>query len=104
MFNHDYQGKLRLTRNALADDEILLSYGAGDYWGIINVGNGLNFINDYKGENVEKVTSNASVVSNIEKYLFRNIDNPKSPINVLIGSRKFAEGWNCFRVSVIRPN
>jgi hypothetical protein len=101
VFNNDYKGKLRLTRNTQADDEILLSYGTGDYWGIINVGNGLNFINDYKGDNVEKVTSTSVVISNIEKYLFENIDKPHSPINVLIGSRKFAEGWNCFRVSVI---
>ncbi len=101
VFNNEYKGKLRLTRNTRADDEILLSYGTGDYWGIINVGNGLNFINDYKGENVEKVTSTSVVISNIEKYLFENIDKPQSPINVLIGSRKFAEGWNCFRVSVI---
>lgn len=41
------------------------------------------------------------VISNIGKYLFENIDKPQSPVNVLIGSRKFAEGWNCFRISVI---
>ena len=101
VFNHSYQGNLKLTRNALADDEILLSYGDGDYWGIVNVGNGLNFINAYKANNVEKITSNAIVISNVEKYLFKNIDDSKSPVNVLIGSRKFSEGWNCFRVSVI---
>jgi len=101
LFNNNYKGKLRLTRNTQADDEILLSYGTGDYWGIINVGNGLSFINEYKGNNVDKVTSTSVVISNIEKYLFENIDKPQSPINVLIGSRKFAEGWNCFRVSVI---
>ena len=110
-FNGEYRGKLRLTRNPVAEDEILLSYGTGDYWGIINVGNGLNFINNYSGDEaagdpaaggpVEKVTSTSVVISNIEKYLFENIDKPTSPINVLIGSRKFAEGWNCFRVSVI---
>lgn len=101
VFNNNYKSKLKLTRNPQADDEILLSYGSGDYWGIINVGNGLNFINNYKHENVEKITSTSLVISNSEKYLFENIDKPQSPINVLIGSRKFAEGWNCFRVSVI---
>ena len=101
VFNNSYNGKLKLTRNPQADDEILLSYGSGDYWGIINVGNGLNYINNYKGQNVEKVTTTSIVISNNEKYLFENIDKPQSPINVLIGSRKFAEGWNCFRVSVI---
>lgn len=101
VFNNNFKGKLRLTRNIQADDEILLSYGTGDYWGIINVGNGLNFINDYKGGDVEKVTSASVVITNIDKYLFENIDKPQSSINLLIGSRKFAEGWNCFRVSVI---
>lgn len=101
VFNNNYNGKLKLTRNPQVDDEILLSYGSGDYWGIINVGNGLNYINNYKDENVEKVTTTSIVISNNEKYLFENIDKPQSPINVLIGSRKFAEGWNCFRVSVI---
>jgi len=62
VFNNDFKGKLRLTRNTQADDEILLSYGTGDYWGIINVGNGLNFINDYKGDNVEKITSTSVVI------------------------------------------
>lgn len=100
VFNNELKGKLKLTRNPQADDEILLSYGTGDYWGIINVGNGLNFINGFQG-NVDKVTSTTIVISKSDKYLFKNIDKPQSPINVLIGSRKFAEGWNCFRVSVI---
>lgn len=100
-FNNEYKGKLKLTRNTQAEDEILLSYGSGNYWGIINVGNGQSFINSYKGQNVEKSVSGNILISNVEKYLFENIDKPQSPINVLIGSRKFAEGWNCFRVSVI---
>jgi len=100
-FNGNYEGKLKLTRNPQADDEILLSYGTGDYWGIINVGNGLNFINNYQGEQVDKITNTNIIISNVEKYLFENIDKPQSPINILMGSRKFAEGWNCFRVSVI---
>ncbi|MBK9334979.1 MAG: hypothetical protein IPM96_21900 [Ignavibacteria bacterium] len=41
VFNNNYKGKLHLTRNTQAEDEILLSYGTADYC-IINVGNGLN--------------------------------------------------------------
>ncbi len=99
VFKDEIKGKLKLTRNV--DDEILLSYGNGDYWGIVNVGNGLDFINNFPADKVDKVTSTTVVIKDKEKYLFRNIDKPESPINVLIGSRKFAEGWNCFRVSVI---
>ncbi len=99
VFKDNITGKLKLTRNV--DDEILLSYGNGDYWGIVNVGNGLDFINNFPPDKVDKTTTTAVVIKDKEKYLFRNIDKPESPINVLIGSRKFAEGWNCFRVSVI---
>lgn len=101
LFNGDYAGALTLTRNLVADDEILLSYGNGDYWGIVNVGNGAKFINDLPFENVVRRTSEHLIVSDLDRYLFQNLDSRNSPVNVLIGSRKFAEGWNCFRVSVI---
>jgi hypothetical protein len=101
LFNEKSIGKLTLTRNPETDDEILLSYGNGGYWGIVNVGNGAKFINDLENENVIKNPRDEIIVSNIERYSFKNIDSHNSPINVLIGSRKFAEGWNCFRVSVI---
>ncbi|NOU60579.1 DEAD/DEAH box helicase family protein [Marinifilum caeruleilacunae] len=103
LFNDETQGKLTLTRNPETDDEILLSYGIGGYWGIVNVGNGAKFINDLNNDNdiFIKNTRDQIIVSNIERYSFKNIDHKSSPINVLIGSRKFAEGWNCFRVSVI---
>jgi hypothetical protein len=101
LFNEEYTGKLTLTRNPETDDEILLSYGNGGYWGIVNVGNGAKFINDLENDNVIKNPRDKVIVSNIERYSFKNIDSQNSPINVLIGSRKFAEGWNCFRVSAI---
>ena len=101
LFSEEYTGKLTLTRNPETDDEILLSYGNGGYWGIVNVGNGAKFINDLDNENVIKNPREKVIVSNIERYSFKNIDSQNSPINVLIGSRKFAEGWNCFRLSVI---
>lgn len=101
LFNEEFSGKLTLTRNPETDDEILLSYGNGGYWGIVNVGNGAKFINDLVNDNVIKNPRDKVIVSNIERYSFKNIDSQNSPINVLIGSRKFAEGWNCFRVSVI---
>ncbi|MFN2267750.1 MAG: hypothetical protein ABR533_05705, partial [Desulfonatronovibrio sp.] len=43
--------------------------------------------------------SKANIIPDL--CLFEHIDTPDSPVNLLIGSRKFAEGWNCFRVSVI---
>ncbi|PNQ72795.1 hypothetical protein C1T31_09805 [Hanstruepera neustonica] len=101
LFNEDINGKLTLTRNPETDDEILLSYGNGGYFGIVNVGNGAKFINDLDNDKVIKSPRDKVIISNLERYSFKNIDSQSSPINILIGSRKFAEGWNCFRVSVI---
>ena len=36
---------------------------------------------------------------NITGSLFSGINDPKSKVNLLIGSRKFMEGWDSFRVS-----
>lgn len=108
IFGGDIVGPLVLTRNQRANDEILLSYGEGEYWGIVNVGNGDSFFSSLELEGVEIEKKTAAIVD--DRYLFRNIDRAtsledpdrtQSPINVLIGSRKFAEGWNSFRVGVI---
>ncbi|MBS8121881.1 DEAD/DEAH box helicase family protein [Candidatus Vampirococcus lugosii] len=98
VFNYKISGKLTITRNKSVIDELLLSYGDdGKYFGIINVGNGDKFFNDLDLPNIEK--KKIEIIDS--KYLFKNIDKKDSPINLLIGSRKFAEGWNSFRVSVI---
>lgn len=107
VFNGTGSGPLRLTRCPAVPDEIYLSWGEGAYWGIVNVGNGDKFFNDC--ENHPELNSRdgepliqlhqAEIVE--PRFQFSEIDRPASPINVLIGSRKFAEGWNCFRVSAI---
>ena len=33
--------------------------------------------------------------------LFADINNESSPVNILIGSKKFNEGWSSWRVSVM---
>lgn len=98
VFNDNISGKLILTRNKSTEDEILLSFGDGQYFGIINVGNRDVYFNSF--EDTDKIQKREGNLVD-KKCLFENIDEKESPINVLIGSRKFAEGWNCFRVSII---
>lgn len=98
VFNYKISWKLTITRNKWVIDELLLSYGDDwKYFGIINVWNGDKFFNDLDFPNIEK--KKIEIIDN--KYLFKNIDSKVSPINLLIWSRKFAEWWNSFRVSVI---
>lgn len=97
VFGNGITGPLTVTRNRQMEDEILLSYGDGEYWGIVNVGGGDRF---FAGIDHPLIRKHVAPILD-ERILFRNLDAAASPINVLIGSRKFAEGWNSFRVSVI---
>lgn len=107
VFNGEHTGHLTLTRCAAVTDEIYLSWGDSGYWGIVNVGNGDRFFNESEGH-PELQDSHGQPLVQLRKapiverrFQFNEIDSPASPINLLVGSRKFAEGWNCYRVSVI---
>ena len=82
-------GPLVIARNLDNNSELLLSYGNGEKWGMINVGDGAGFHSSIENPRIE--THVESIVN--PNLHFENLDNETSPINVLIGSRKFAEGW-----------
>lgn len=77
--------------------EIALRIGTeGEYFGVISIGDTAGLVKncDLKGI----VTGNEEFVS---ESLFRHINDRRSNIKVLIGSRKFSEGWNSWRVSTM---
>ena len=90
-------GPLVVARNPDNSSELLLSYGDGEKWGMINVGDAASFYNSIANDRIETRTESIADPD----LQFENLDNETSPINVLIGSRKFAEGWNSYRLSVI---
>ncbi|MYB00498.1 DEAD/DEAH box helicase, partial [Candidatus Poribacteria bacterium] len=93
----DLIGPLTVARNSDNNNELLLSYGEGKKWGMINVGDATSFYNSIENNHI--VTRDEEIRdTNLQ---FENLDNETSPINVLIGSRKFAEGWNSYRLSVV---
>jgi hypothetical protein len=69
--------------------------GAEDYFGLIYIGDTSAFKKlveeDDSGIQVEEDVLSAS--------LFEGINEPDTSINVLIGAKKFMEGWNSWRVS-----
>ena len=93
----DIIGPLTVARNSDNNNELLLSYGEGEKWGMINVGDATSFYNSIENNHI--VTRDEEIRDT--NLHFENLDNETSPINVLIGSRKFAEGWNSYRLSVI---
>ena len=90
-------GPLVVARNPDNNSELLLSYGDGEKWGMINIGDAASFYNSIENPRIE---TRVEAIENPNLH-FENLDNETSPIHVLIGSRKFAEGWNSYRLSVI---
>lgn len=80
-----------------ANGEIALKTRTGDkYFAVINIGD----VSKY-GKSLEKDTDGDLAVQddNITKSLFDSIDDPSSSINILLGSKKFIEGWSSWRVA-----
>jgi superfamily II DNA or RNA helicase len=81
-----------------ADGEIGLRASSTDeYFGVINIGGDRVFLDRMEGEYAHIDVGSDEFMDS----LFRSINSRDSPINVLIGSRKFIEGWDSWRVSTM---
>lgn len=87
------KSQIHLVELKHSSGEIGLKVGASDFFGVINIGDVPTFMDLCEGKSliVEKEEFGVS--------LFHNINSHTSSINVLIGSKKFTEGWNSWRVS-----
>jgi hypothetical protein len=96
LFNADAPASLHVILLKGADGEIALRLGDQDDFGLINVGDAPDLC---KLCEVHKEL----VVSDQEfsGSLFQVLNDPKSKINILIGSKKFTEGWSSWRVSTM---
>ncbi|TRZ50413.1 MAG: DEAD/DEAH box helicase [Dehalococcoidia bacterium] len=102
VFNNHAGGHLELARIKGDSGEIALKVGAAEEpFGLINVG-------DAKGlcDHVEEVASDHGtklevVDSDFTEAMFASVKESASPVNLLIGSKKFVEGWDCWRVSTM---
>jgi hypothetical protein len=80
-----------------ADGEIALKTKSGDqYFAVINIGDAPKY-----AKTIEADTNGDLAIQddNFTTSLFQTISKPDSGINILIGSKKFIEGWNSWRVS-----
>ncbi|GAB0174615.1 MAG: DEAD/DEAH box helicase family protein [Candidatus Altimarinota bacterium] len=77
------------------DGEIGLKAGNGDYFGVINVGDDAELVK--LCESVGLITG----VRDFSESLFHKINEKGSAVNILIGSKKFTEGWSSWRVSTM---
>ncbi len=89
--------RLRLENIRQVSGEIGMKVGEyGDYFGVINIGDTSGLLKNCEQKGIivgpEKFVSDS---------LFRSINAQNSKIKMLIGSRKFTEGWNSWRVSTM---
>jgi hypothetical protein len=92
----DPPGNLVLVDLKNAEGEIGLKVaGSERYFGIINIGDKPGFLKLAE----EKLPHIRKEEDRITSSLFDRIEEPESPITILIGAKKFIEGWDCWRVS-----
>lgn len=95
LFNATGGGSLSVENLKGAIGEIALRVGDNDPFGVINVGDDAKLVTLCKKEGI------VARDSEFGGSLFHGIDQRDSKINVLIGSRKFTEGWSSWRVSTM---
>jgi len=88
------KGRLELYEIKNAEGEIGLKTATGEkYFGVINVGDVASLKKLIKESKIEVKEDHFS------DSLFFRINESSSHVNILIGSKKFVEGWNSWRVS-----
>ena len=98
IFHTQQSTTLRLINRSNADGEIALHAGSNDQpFGVINIGDTRTFL--------DLVANRAPfIVQSVDRFggsLFSAINRAQSPINILLGAKKFIEGWNSWRVSTM---
>lgn len=101
MFNCPGGGILVLER-VLGTGEIILRAGAAESpFGLISVG-------DAKGlcDHIAEMATDSELPlvvqdSEFAQSVFPSVKDSSSPINLLVGAKKFIEGWDCWRVSTM---
>ena len=97
LFNSPTGGLLHIDYLKGGDSELALRLGGSDEnFGVVNVGDAKG-VADLCELHEELIVSEKSFNASI----FKTINNKESSINLLIGSKRFSEGWNSYRVSTL---
>ena len=96
VFNASARQRLKLVNIKSSKGELALRVGDAEPFGLINIGDDAGFFG--MAEDVEAFDSERD---DFGGALFGTLNNKDSGLNVLIGSRKFTEGWSSWRVSTM---
>lgn len=96
LFNSTAEGLLYMENLKGAPGEIALKIGIDNTpFGLINVGDDSKLLKKCRDHRIPVIETEFA------KSQFKTINNNDSSINILIGSKKFSEGWSSWRVSTM---
>ena len=96
VFHANSSGGLRMCSIRGSDGELgLKAAGSGDYFGLVYVGDKSAFSRLVKSRDAGIALESDAISGS----LFAGINGSKSAVEILVGSKKFMEGWNSWRVS-----
>ncbi|OYU74963.1 MAG: type III restriction endonuclease subunit R, partial [Alphaproteobacteria bacterium PA3] len=96
LFNAEARQRLKLVNLKGSKGELALRVGNAPHFGVINIGDDAGFF-----KTAEDVDAFDTETDDFGSGLFGTINQEGSKLNVLIGSRKFTEGWSSWRVSTM---
>ena len=97
VFNATGRGLLHAVHLKGSGSEIGLRIGeGGEYFGVINVGEPKKLWDMLEGANDDRIVCAEQEFS---VSLFDSIKEPGNRMRLLVGAKKFTEGWSCWRVS-----
>jgi hypothetical protein len=95
VFNAPFQAALHVDLLKGSDGELTLRLGNNNPFGVINVGD---------APKLYALCERAGLITEEKQFsgsVFARLNDKDSGVNILIGSRKFTEGWNSWRVSTM---
>jgi len=99
LFQNRAGGELSIARIKGDENEIMLRVGQAEKpFGLINVGDASGLATHIAEQEFDNV---AVLESEFAETMFGQINLSSSPVNLLIGSKRFVEGWDCWRVSTL---
>jgi hypothetical protein len=99
LFNADARQRLKVVNLKNSKGELALRVGDSEPFGLINIGDDASFFKE--AEKIEKLELYDTEADDFGGSMFGTLNNRNSRLHVLIGSRKFTEGWSSWRVSTM---
>jgi len=99
LFNAEARQRLKMVNLKSSKGELALRVGDAEPFGLINIGDDAGFFKE--AEKAENLSLFDTETDDFGGSMFGAINSKDSQLHVLIGSRKFTEGWSSWRVSTM---